>query len=153
MCQHKIPHPGDFYLSTFEEFLVAIDIFKTQPFGMNIEWCNKRTEWVRGNSNDMQFGVECEWLNALLGWQTTHKMILLNQEAIQAINIFPGNGIEVVIHSNEYDTIGKGSKKSVSQRLRSKESIVKCLPIDDRFEGSCSFSLSIAKTRGNKSKL
>src|SRR5260370_11885079 len=25
MCQHAIPHPGDFYLSTFGEFLVAID--------------------------------------------------------------------------------------------------------------------------------
>src|SRR6266487_4332702 len=30
MCQHNIPHPGDFYLSTFGEFLVAID--NTQRF-------------------------------------------------------------------------------------------------------------------------
>src|SRR6266496_5276317 len=28
MCQHNIPHPGDFYLSTFGEFLVAIDIIE-----------------------------------------------------------------------------------------------------------------------------
>jgi len=71
------------------------NVSQAHPFAIDVEWLHVMTERIGGNRHDMQVDIfQYRRRNALLSRQAAYEMTIEDEEAIGAIGVFPGNGVE-----------------------------------------------------------
>src|SRR6266496_4680789 len=103
MCQHNIPHPGDFYLSTFGEFLVAIDKSPYHCHGPGLAKVKGDLYLAFGKIDEAisyyeQETQSCDFIAIFIGffsiaaaWLTQHQMSKAIAAAAQGAHIWFAN--------------------------------------------------------------
>jgi len=72
------------------------DVFQAHPFAIDVERLHLMTEWIGGNRDYVQVDIfQCRRRNALLSRKASYEMTIQDEEAIGAIGVFPGDGVEV----------------------------------------------------------
>src|SRR6266571_8414877 len=89
-------------------------------------------ERIGGDGHDMQATIQHRWSNALIGRQTTHEVAFQDEEAMGAIGIFPGYSVDVVVGSDEQQTLRCRVKSALCRCSRWEEGLVGSLTVGDR---------------------